>query len=102
MDSRRGFTRALLLIGLAFMAFFAAEFLVEWVHLGRPSFAELSWAGRNNAKLVDVLGQPARRARATAPSTGAARRPEWSMRQISASWLICRRVCCGICLSLLY
>ncbi|MFH0901236.1 MAG: DUF2254 family protein [Pseudomonadota bacterium] len=60
MATSRSFLRVFLLVGLVFIVFFSAEFLLEWQRLGRPGLADLSWAGNNNAKLVDVLSPMAR------------------------------------------
>ena len=60
MDSRRTFQRSLLAVGFAFIAFFSAEYLLEWLRLGRPGLDAVSWAGANNAKLVDILSPMAR------------------------------------------
>jgi hypothetical protein len=60
MNFRLSFLRGLLtLAGLA-IAFFSLEFFLEWNRLGRPDLADLTWAGTNNAKLVDVLSPMAR------------------------------------------
>jgi hypothetical protein len=60
MDSRRLFLGAVLTLSAATLGFFALEFFVEWLRLGRPGFADQSWADVNNAKLVDVLSPMAR------------------------------------------
>jgi hypothetical protein len=58
--STRIFLRSVLLLGGIFIAFAALEFAVEYVRLGQPSLRQLSWAGVNNAKLVDELSPIAR------------------------------------------
>jgi hypothetical protein len=60
MDSQQHFVRGLILFTLLGMVFFSLEFWGEWERLGRPGMAELSWAGTNNAKLVDILSPMAR------------------------------------------
>jgi len=53
------FVRALLIAMAVFVAVFALEFYLEWRRLGMPSDG-MSWAGVNNAKLVDILSPMAR------------------------------------------
>jgi Predicted membrane protein (DUF2254) len=60
MDFGKVFLRSALGLSLLAAAFFGLEFLLEWDRLGRPGLADLSWAGANNAKLVDVLSPMAR------------------------------------------
>src|SRR6266852_5557914 len=60
MDSRNRFLRALFLFVFVAMIAFGLEFLLEWIRLGRPSIADMSWADTNNAKLVDLLSPMAR------------------------------------------
>jgi hypothetical protein len=57
---RRLFVRSLAIAFLAFALLFGTEFLLEWRRAGYPGWRELSWAGVNNAKLVDVLSPMAR------------------------------------------
>ncbi|MBI2897032.1 MAG: DUF2254 domain-containing protein [Deltaproteobacteria bacterium] len=57
---RSTFVRSLLVVSAIFIAVFSAEFVFEWVRLGKPGVAEMSWAGNNNAKLVDLLSPMAR------------------------------------------
>jgi len=57
---RAGFVRWLLVVFAVFAAIFSVEFFAEWFRLGRPGASEMSWAGVNNAKLVDVLSPMAR------------------------------------------
>lgn len=52
--------RSLVIAFLAFALLFGVEFFVEWDRAGRPGWHELSWAGVNNAKLVDLLSPMAR------------------------------------------
>jgi len=60
MDSRARFLRSLFGVCAAFLLFFSAEFLFEWYRLGQPGLDAVSWAGNNNAKLVDILSPMAR------------------------------------------
>lgn len=60
MATQARFVRGLLLAGFGCLVFFTAEFGLEWDRLGRPGLEALSWAGSNNAKLVDVLSPMAR------------------------------------------
>src|ERR1035441_10559460 len=57
---RPRFVRALLVTCGAFLAFFLAEFLLEWARLGQPGIPKLGWQGVNNAKLVDLMSPIAR------------------------------------------
>ncbi len=54
------FVRSLFIAFAVFSCIFAAEFLLEWRRLGYPGTTALSWAGQNNAKLVDLLSPVAR------------------------------------------
>jgi len=58
MDRR--FVRSLFLVAGLFIVFFAGELAVEWWRLGMPGPSATSWAGVNNAKLVDVMSPLAR------------------------------------------
>ena len=58
--STRIFARSVLLLGGVFIVFAAAEFGLEYYRLGAPGIRQLSWAGVNNAKLVDSLSPIAR------------------------------------------
>ena len=60
MDSRSRFLRTTLIVSAAFGAVFAIEFLIEWVRLGQPGLADMSWAGADNKKIVDILSPMAR------------------------------------------
>lgn len=60
MQSRQRFIRGLLFAGFAFAMIFALEFLFEWWRLGMPGIEDVSWADKNNAKLVDILSPMAR------------------------------------------
>lgn len=57
---RRSFLISLVVAFCGFALLFGAEFAFEWNRLGRPSLADMSWAGENNAKLVDLLSPMAR------------------------------------------
>jgi hypothetical protein len=57
---RRLFVRSLVIAFLAFALLFGLEFFLEWNRAGRPGWDAVSWAGSNNAKLVDVLSPMAR------------------------------------------
>jgi len=57
---RSSFTRSLLWLSAVFIAVFIGEFVFEWIRLGKPDVASMSWADANNAKLVDVLSPMAR------------------------------------------
>jgi hypothetical protein len=57
---RKLFVRSLAIAFVAFALLFGIEFFVEWNRAGQPGWHELSWAGVNNAKLVDVLSPMAR------------------------------------------
>src|SRR5947209_17082441 len=60
MDSGKSFVRGLVGLSALALALFGSEFLLEWWRLGRPGLEDLSWAGNNNPKLVDVLSPMAR------------------------------------------
>jgi hypothetical protein len=57
---RRAFVRSLAIAFVVFFALFVLEFFLEWHRLGMPGAKQLSWAGVNNAKLVDILSPMAR------------------------------------------
>jgi hypothetical protein len=57
---RRAFVRSLTIAFIGFAAVFILEFFLEWHRLGEPGAKQLSWAGVNNAKLVDILSPMAR------------------------------------------
>src|SRR6187397_1141950 len=58
---RKLFVRSFVIAFIAFASLFAAEFFLEWRRAGYPSaWGVQSWAGVNNAKLVDVLSPMAR------------------------------------------
>jgi hypothetical protein len=57
---RRAFVRSLAIALFGFFALFVLEFVVEWHRLGMPGARQMSWAGVNNAKLVDILSPMAR------------------------------------------
>jgi hypothetical protein len=59
-ELQQNFVRGVLFLGGAFIVLFAGEFAVEFYRLGEPSLSEMSWAGVNNAKLVDALSPMAR------------------------------------------
>jgi hypothetical protein len=42
------------------MLWFGGEFFLEWYRLGRPGPPDLTWAGENHGKLVDILSPMAR------------------------------------------
>ena len=50
----------MLLAGFLFALFFIIEFLFEWYRLEQPAMEAVSWAEKNNAKLVDLLSPMAR------------------------------------------
>lgn len=58
MDRR--FVRSLFLVSAGFAVFFAGELALEWWRLGMPGASATSWAGVNNAKLVDLMSPLAR------------------------------------------
>jgi hypothetical protein len=57
---RKLFVRSFVIAFIAFASLFAAEFFFEWNRAGRPLWGVQSWAGTNNAKLVDMLSPMAR------------------------------------------
>jgi hypothetical protein len=57
---RLTFVRSLLITFAVFAALFGLEFFLEWRAAGMPGVADMSWAGVNNAKLVDILSPMAR------------------------------------------
>ena len=57
---RRLFLRSFAIAFIAFAAIFALEFFGEWRRAGSPGASDMSWAGVNNAKLVDILSPMAR------------------------------------------
>jgi len=57
---RANFVRGILAAFAVFSLCFAGEFFLEWWRLGFPGMAAMSWAGQNNAKLVDILSPVAR------------------------------------------
>lgn len=57
---RKLFMRSLVIAFVAFALLFGSEFFYEWDRAGRPGWSAVSWAGVNNAKLVDVLSPMAR------------------------------------------
>src|SRR5262245_16787154 len=57
---RKLFVRSFVIAFVAFASLFALEFFTEWRRAGYPGWGAQSWAGVNNAKLVDVLSPMAR------------------------------------------
>src|SRR6201990_3778510 len=57
---RKLFLRSFAIAFVAFALVFALESFAEGRRLGSPPAAEMSWAGVNNAKLVDILSPMAR------------------------------------------
>jgi len=57
---RKLFVRSFVIAFVAFALLFGIEFFVEWRRAGFPGWGSMSWAGVNNAKLVDVLSPMAR------------------------------------------
>jgi hypothetical protein len=57
---RRLFLRSFALALTTFAVLFGSEFFFEWRRAGYPALADMSWAGVNNAKLVDLLSPMAR------------------------------------------
>jgi hypothetical protein len=58
---RKLFVRSFMIAFIAFASLFAIEFFVEWRRAGYPgAWGANSWAGVNNAKLVDMLSPMAR------------------------------------------
>jgi hypothetical protein len=60
MHSRKHFIRGFVTLGFVFALVFAVEFFVEWWRLGQPGMDAMSWATKNNTKLVDILSPMAR------------------------------------------
>ena len=54
------FVRSLFVVLALSASFFAAELAFEWWRLGTPDEGAMSWAGTNNAKLVDLMSPVAR------------------------------------------
>jgi len=54
------FVRSFAIAFVAFSVLFGLEFFLEWRRAGYPGWTSVSWAGTNNAKLVDVLSPMAR------------------------------------------
>src|SRR5690348_497786 len=57
---RKLFLRSFAVSFVGFAIIFAIEFFLEWSRAGYPPWGGMSWAGTNNAKLVDVLSPMAR------------------------------------------
>ncbi len=57
---RRLFLRSFAIAFIAFAVVFGAEFFAEWARAGYPALRDMSWAGINNAKMVDILSPIAR------------------------------------------
>ncbi len=57
---RRLFIRSFAIALVAFTLFFGLEFFFEWRRAGFPGWDDVSYAGNNNAKLVDLLSPMAR------------------------------------------
>ena len=57
---RKLFVRSFALAFFGFALLFGVEFFVEWARAGYPGWRQVSWAGVNNTKLVDVLSPIAR------------------------------------------
>src|SRR6478672_8852824 len=57
---RRLFVRSFVIAFVAFALLFGFEFFAEWNRAGYPGTGARSWAGVNNAKLVDILSPMAR------------------------------------------
>jgi hypothetical protein len=57
---RKLFVRSFVIAFIAFASLFALEFFVEWHRAGKPGWGATSWAGTNNAKLIDILSPMAR------------------------------------------
>src|SRR5688500_10999139 len=57
---RKLFVRSFVIAFIAFALLFAFEFFVEWRRAGSPAWGFESWAGVNNAKLIDMLSPMAR------------------------------------------
>ena len=57
---RKLFVRSFVIAFVAFAVIFGIEFFAEWRHAGYPAWGARSWAGVNNAKLIDILSPMAR------------------------------------------
>jgi hypothetical protein len=57
---RKLFVRSFVIAFVAFALIFGIEFFVEWRRAGFPGWGLRSWAGVNNAKLIDILSPMAR------------------------------------------
>jgi Predicted membrane protein (DUF2254) len=57
---RKLFVRSFAIAFVAFALLFGVEFFTEWSRAGYPVWGAKSWAGVNNAKLVDILSPMAR------------------------------------------
>src|ERR1044071_4531485 len=57
---RKLFLRSFAIAFVAFALLFGLEFFLEWRRAGSPGAGDMSWAGINNAKLVDILSPMAR------------------------------------------
>jgi hypothetical protein len=57
---RKLFVRSFVIAFVAFALLFGGEFFLEWRRAGYPVWGAHSWAGVNNAKLVDMLSPMAR------------------------------------------
>ena len=57
---RKLFLRSFAIAFMAFALLFGTEFFLEWRRAGSPGAGDMSWAGVNNAKLVDILSPMAR------------------------------------------
>src|SRR6478752_1562567 len=57
---RRLFVRSFVIAFVTFALLFGSEFFIEWRAAGYPVWGTHSWAGTNNAKLVDILSPMAR------------------------------------------
>src|SRR5438132_14369203 len=57
---RKLFVRSFAIAFVAFAIGFGGEFFFEWDRAGRPGLSAMSWAGTNNAKLIDILSPMAR------------------------------------------
>jgi hypothetical protein len=57
---RRLFIRSFAIALICFTVFFGLEFYFEWARAGYPGWSKVSYAGNNNAKLVDILSPMAR------------------------------------------
>src|SRR4029079_12837050 len=57
---RRLFVRSFAIAFVAFALLFGLEFFLEWRRAGAPGAGDMSWAGINNAKLVDIMSPMAR------------------------------------------